>query len=481
MELFLLPILALVGVAFLLSGGDDSDDAEETESGELGESENSFNYMEFGPEDDVSEGTDADDAMYMGIGDDRASGGAGDDRIFFGDGQDSTVELNEDGTFDTAGMEGDDFIRGGDGRDILVDALGANTIYGDTGYDRMNSIDAEGDEGTADTMYGGFGEDTMFADNGDVLSGGAQDDRFNILATDNMNPVTITDFAAGDEILIRDEEGGFQVIERITTDLAENGTDTNVMLDGEVVLILQGVTEVPEGAIGNPEALPMYGEVVRDAEGNITDDNFDDDIVIDDYTHAVYALGGDDTVSFAEGAATADRDMLINAGDGDDVVTAGEGDDSILGGLGNDVISGGGGTDEIDGGYGNDEINSLDLGVPEGADTIFGGFGNDTLTGDDGDLLNGGDGNDDFIIDMNDPAGQAISIGDFNPATETLTGEVALDAGVTPTVTFAAAIDETGTNLGASVTVDGRIIAILTGVDPAALSDTNVSIVNSNF
>ena len=68
----------------------------------------------------------------------------------------------------------------------------------------MNSIDAEGDEGTPDTMYGGFGQDVLFADNGDVLSGGAHDGRFQILAVDSMDPVTITDFSDGDELYFRE-------------------------------------------------------------------------------------------------------------------------------------------------------------------------------------------------------------------------------------------------------------------------------------
>lgn len=478
MELYLLPVLALLGLAYFVDFGGGDDDG--SDAGPDPDPD-APNYMQFGPEDDVSDGTEADDAMYMGVGDDLALGGLGDDRLFMGDGQDSTVALNEDGSFDTAGMEGDDFIRGGDGRDILVDALGSNTIYGDTGYDRMNSIDAEGDEGTADTMYGGFGEDVLFADNGDVLSGGAQDDRFQILATDNMDPVTITDFAEGDTFFLRDEDGGFQVIERITTEASESGLDTNVLLDGEVVAILQGVTEMPADAIGNPTAPPMYGETERDEDGNILNEDFNDAIEINDTTHAVFGFDGDDTIGFAEGADTEGRDMRILAGGGDDVVTSGLGDDTISGGLGNDVLNGGGGVDEIDGGYGNDVINSQDDGVLGASDTVFGGFGNDTLFGDDGDLLNGGEGTDNFSIDMNDPAASAVSIGDFNPATETLTGDVALGAGVVPTVTFAAAVDGFGTNLGATVSVDGRIVALLAGVDPADLDTSNVVITNSTL
>ncbi len=474
MELYVLPLLALLGLVFLIDGGDDADtDPPEPEP------EDEFNYMPFGPEDDVATGTDANDAMYMGVGDDRATGGAGDDRIFFADGQDSTTELAADGSFETAGMEGDDFIRGGDGRDILVDALGANTIYGDTGYDRMNSIDAEGDEGTADTMYGGFGEDVLFADNGDVLSGGGQDDRFQITATDNMDPVTITDFAEGDQLFLRDEDGGFQVIERITTDLSESGEDTNVMLDGEVVMVLQGVTTLAEGAIGNPTAPAMFGEAETDEAGNILNDDFNDTIVIDDYTHAVFARGGDDTIGFAEGAETEDRDIRVLAGAGDDVVAMGLGDDSISGGLGNDVIEGGGGSDEINGGYGNDVITTLDDDPGANADIVDGGNGADTLIGDNGDALTGGAGVDAFTVDMTDVDNGVVTINDFDPATETLAVQYLADNNPAPTVTVSVAQDATGAPLGTLISLYGAQVdaVVLIGVDPADVDPSDIAVI----
>jgi Ca2+-binding RTX toxin-like protein len=482
LEFYILPVLAVLGIlAFVDFGGGDDSDGEETGGGELGESGNSFNYMQFGPEDDLSEGTPANDSMYLGIGDDQATGGAGDDRIFLSDGQDSTVELNEDGSFETTGMEGDDFIRGGDGRDILVDTLGSNTIYGDTGYDRMNSVDDADDLGTADTMYGGFGEDVMFADGGDVISGGGQEDRFNIIATATSAPATITDYEAGEELAIRDADGGYYISERITSELTEDGESTNLMLDGEVVLVLQGVTAFDNAALLNPNAPPIFGERTMDENGATIDDDFDDDIEIDDYASTVFAFGGDDTVGFAEGAATADRDMTIMTGDGADTINSGDGDDVLHGGLGNDEIFTGLGNDEVFGGFGNDEISSLDLGVIDGADIIDGGAGNDMFIADDGDAITGGAGTDSYLIDMNDPEGAAVRINDFDPATETLTGEVALAEGVTPTVTFETSQNDAGDVLGARVLVDDRVVAVLFGVDPAELNATNVSFTNSNI
>lgn len=473
MELFLLPILALIGVAFLLdTGGGEEKEDETTEP----TPESDFNYMEFGPEDDVSSGTDDDDAMYLGVGDDLATGGLGDDRIFMGAGQDATVELAEDGSFETEGMEGDDFIRGGEGRDILVDALGSNTIYGDTGYDRMNAIDAEGDEGTPDTLYGGFGRDVLFGDNGDVMSGGAQEDRFNVLVTDNMDPVTITDFAAGDTLLIRDDAGGFQVIERITTVAAENGEDTQVLLDGEVILVLQGITELPEGAITNPSAPPMYGEVERDADGGIVNYEFDETIIINDYTHAVFALGGNDTVGFADGAETAGRDMQVNGGAGDDVLTLGEGDDLIQGGLGADTIFGGGGSDEISGGFGNDDINSLDQvdyagdGTVLAGDIIDAGDGADTLTFDTGDAVTGGAGVDSFIQvhAAGDP--QVTAINDFDPDLESIVIR-------TTSGTGALGFTNLSDGSGSYVTVGTEPVMYLIGVNATQAAAADITLV----
>ena len=477
LELYLLPILAVLGVvAFVdFGGGDDTEEPTTPEPLEPGDE----NFMGFGPEDDVSEGTIADDSMYMGVGDDQATGGAGDDRIFFGEGQDRTVVLNEDGSFDNTGMEGDDFIRGGDGRDILVDSLGSNTIYGDTGWDRMNSIDDADDQGTADTKYGGFGEDVMFADSGDTISGGAQEDRFNVIVTGSSDPVTITDYEAGEELAIRDADGGYFITERITSAQTEDGANTNLMLDGDVVLVLQGVTEFDHASLLNPTAPALFGERTVDAEGNVINDDFNDTLVVDDYTSSVFAFGGDDTIALADDRIFEDRDMNILAGEGNDTIISGAGDDTLQGGLGNDDISAGLGDDEVYGGYGNDIIDTRDGAPTEGFDIVDGGFGNDTLLADDGDALQGGEGVDTFEIDMTDPTGDLVRIGDFDAATETLTGTVALDGGVVPTVTFQTATTDNGDALGARVLVDGRPVALLIGVDVADLNDTNVSFTNS--
>ena len=453
-------------------GGDDEGDVEPKPPAPEGE----FNYMQFGSEDDTSDGTVKADAMYLDEGDDLAVGGEGDDKIFLGNGQDSTVQLNEDGSFDTTGMEGDDFIRGGAGRDILVDSLGSNTIYGDTGYDRMNSVDAEGDEDTSDTMYGGFGNDVLFADNGDVLSGGGQDDRFQITITDDMDPVTVTDFADGDTLFLRDPEGGFQIIERISTEVSESGEDTNVMLDGQLVMVMQGITELPADAIGNPTAPPMYGRADLDPDGNVVNDDYDDNITIDDYTHAVFSRGGDDTIAFADGADTAGRDLNIVAGEGDDVVNSGLGHDTINGGLGQDILNGGGGVDEIFGGYGNDVINTIDTSDTDangellGGDITDAGAGDDTITFDMGDAVTGGEGVDSFI--QNYTAGDLnhTAINDFDVANESIVIQ-------TTSLTGPLAFAEVDGGAGTFVTIDDVPVMFLVNISATAAAAADITLV----
>ena len=178
--------------------------------------------------------------------------------------------------------------------------------------------------------------------------------------------------------------------------------------------------------------------------------------MVDDYTSSVYAFGGDDTITLADDRIFEDRVMNILAGEGNDTIVSGAGDDTLQGGLSNDDISAGLGDDEV-----------------------YGGGGNDTILADDGDALQGVEGVDTFEIDMTDPTGDLVRIGDFDAATETLTGTVVLDGGVVPTVTFQTATTDNGDALGARVLVDGRPVALLIGVDVADLNDTNVSFTNS--
>lgn len=457
MEMILLPILAILGRVFLVDGGDDEDASTETQP------DPDLNRESFGEGDDTAAGSNLSDFLFLNGGDDMASGGLGDDKIFLGEGQDQTTQVDAEGNFSTEGMEGDDLIRGGTGRDDVIDTIGSNTLFGDTGYDRLNSVDDETSQDTADTVFGGFGEDVMFVDDGDTVTGGGGDDRFQVVTGEGDDAVIITDFEEGDTLYLRDGDGGFVIQERISTDLTEDGTGTNVMLDGNVVVTMEGVTALADDAIDNPTAPPIYGSLE------------DDVLTIGQFGDRVIGFDGDDTIAFAEGEDTEGRDMDVVAGSGDDTVTLGLGDDSVMGGLGADTIFGGGGVDEIDGGYGDDIITSTDLDA-DAADTVFGGAGDDTFFADSGDALVGGTGVDEFNVDLTAETATAVAIDDFDAASEQLNISVSLDLDATPTTTFEVAAGGIGTN----VVVDDTVVALLIGVDPNALDDSNVTITNVN-
>ena len=125
----------------------------------------------------------------------------------------------------------------------------------------------------------------------------------------------------------------------------------------------------------------------------------------------IYAGGGSDTVHGG------DQGNNIFGGAGDDVLYGGRLDDWILGGAGDDVLDAGSATGGIggngnllDGGEGNDIIRGREgsdwLEGGDGVDIITGGAGDDILSGGagDGDDLKGGSGADQYLLRRSDGA-----------------------------------------------------------------------------
>lgn len=193
---------------------------------------------------------------------------------------------------------------------------------------------------------------------------------------------------------------------------------------------------------------------------------------------------------------------LLDGGAGDDALIGGAGNDEMLGGAGSDLLIGSSGQDTLIGGEGDDllvglevtadigpeDFANLDLAAFEdelrgyfgddlteadvrraivgltngsasesGSDLLQGGAGNDVLVGDDGDVMSGGDGIDEFAV-LAAPGNEIATILDFDPDAETLA--ILVDGPTTGALTFAN--DAVGDGL--NVLLDGIVVANLEGV-----------------
>ncbi len=100
-------------------------------------------------------------------------------------------------------------------------------------------------------------------------------------------------------------------------------------------------------------------------------------------------LGDDPVETPAETIVATEGADLLTASERGDLIDGLAGDDTLIGGAGSDSLDGGDGADSLDGGAGNDVL-AAGLG-----DTVIGGEGNDSLSGnDDANLMFGGSGQD---------------------------------------------------------------------------------------
>jgi serralysin len=132
-----------------------------------------------------------------------------------------------------------------------------------------------------------------------------------------------------------------------------------------------------------------YNDTITGRLGNTTLHGLagDDKIVDNHGNDELYGGDGDD---YAESGIGRDR---LEGGAGADRLYGGEGDDLLDGGAANDVLDGGAGRDRVIGGEGDDYL----IGG-EGRDRIWGGIGRDTLIGTAGDILYGGEGDDQYRV-----------------------------------------------------------------------------------
>lgn len=155
-------------------------------------------------------------------------------------------------------FEGDAQLQGGAGDDWLI---GNATIENFNQHSRVSDINALTNN-SFDTLIGGEGDDHLLLSNGDVGVGGAGADSFEIYHLENeSNPAAqILDFSPSEDALVVYLGGGapgemddasYDLSGRVGSSDLPTGTD--ILVDGEVVASIEGVTELRVG-------IPVIGE-----------------------------------------------------------------------------------------------------------------------------------------------------------------------------------------------------------------------------
>jgi Ca2+-binding RTX toxin-like protein len=258
---------------------------------------------------DSIQGGRGQDLLLGEQGDDTLDGGTGSDLLIGGKGNDVLFGRNDQDIL--IGGSGDDLLYGGTNQDVLVGTSGSDTLYGGAGGDRLSGYDImpgtskadalannlvtdpataqelvtdlndfvatnlgnritpelvgrvkwnlENYDGTDlgdDVIYGGDGNDSIYGDFNDTLTGDAGDDVFfvdstvpsDVLGTDDK--VTITDFNPATESLrIFIDAAADNTV--TFTDAATPALGVIVFVGGAPVAQLQGLTaaQVPNTAI----------------------------------------------------------------------------------------------------------------------------------------------------------------------------------------------------------------------------------------
>jgi Ca2+-binding RTX toxin-like protein len=351
------------------------------------------------------EGSSGDDKLAGSDGDDTLRGGAGNDTLHGGGGFDTALYDFASFAASVSFKSAVAFNGSADGV-VQADGLG--------GLDTLFSIERFAVTGgsAGDRIIGG-GEQDLFEGRGgnDTLTGGGNDDSFVFdLAGGNLGVDRITDFQAGDSLLLRN----------LTVAQVSAG-DGGAAAPGQVQLHTYWendnvVTRVSVGVDGVPGAelrIVLVGEfapadfTVVNSGGGATlkytpPDDRSERIIGTGGNDYLFGGGGDDWIS---GGANSDT---LEGGEGRDTLSGGEGNDRLYGGGGDDFIFGSGGRDMLWGGDGNDllsgnremygNFDDTMLWGEGGDDQLQGAGGNDRLTGGDGnDLLIGAGGNDILI------------------------------------------------------------------------------------
>lgn len=244
--------------------------------------------------DDILIGDDGDDSIFAKSGDDTVAGQDGDDRLFGNGGIDYLIGGNGD-DFERGGLgsdilvggpgndhligdasgdllvgnDGDDTISGGTGDDFLIGNSGQDHLTGGSGDDALFGNDARtdplddedftlaqdelragipvtlwdnwylsrDDDGAADTLDGGDGNDYLFVNDGDTAIGGNGADQFYLLDDDESNETAlIADFNVTEDVLLYVHDEG--TAQPALTLVDNNNGSQTLFADGAPVSVI---------------------------------------------------------------------------------------------------------------------------------------------------------------------------------------------------------------------------------------------------
>jgi Ca2+-binding RTX toxin-like protein len=256
-------------------GTSDSDTFDGGEGNDLIFGRNYADTLTGGAGQDLIDGGNGNDVLFGGADYDWLAGGNGDDSL---DGGAATDILT--------GGAGDDTLLGGGGDDVLLGSTGADQLFGGAGDDFLDGVtptngqsladafnvdergeltqaiqtnfgiaattddidrfmrDLSSQEGVdaPDALYGGTGEDILVGNDGDTLSGGADEDIFIVPWSQGHDPVSITDYNTAGESVYVHISGDIEARYDFGVRDASDGTGVEVVLDGDIVAMLSGVS-----------------------------------------------------------------------------------------------------------------------------------------------------------------------------------------------------------------------------------------------